>query len=399
MAHEKNPNNYELVGEIVAIFQRGQKWHANFQLNGKQQRRSLKTASKKEARRRAIQLEAEILQGRYRHVIEPPALASVIKDYTDFLRTERRAAKTMSKYQKIFARLMDLAERRRVRTIDAVDRRLMDAYRGERVEAGAAPKTVYTESVVIRQLVNFALSRGLITDDPLKGLRLKKPKPSPQPCWTQAEVEKILMASCEPERSRFLVLADSGMRVGELRHLTWDDLDFDRNAVHIQSKDGWQPKTGDRRSIPMTPRVRALLQSLPPRNRWVFTARPSKKYPQGGRQFSDRHLLVSLKRVLKKLGLDGHVHTFRHAFISHALTQGIPEAIVRQWVGHVDAEVIKLYTHIADASSQAAMQRLAGAENHKLQAGGHQEGANTDGSNSAQNQHTEGSQANEHNAN
>ena len=64
--------------------------------------------------------------------------------------------------------------------------------------------------------------------------------------------------------------------------------------------------------------------------------------------------VTSLKRVLKKLGLPGHVHTFRHAFISNALTQGIPEAILRQWVGHVDAEVIKLNTHIADVSSQAA---------------------------------------------
>src|SRR5260370_10895532 len=162
----------------------------------------------------------------------------------------------------------------------------MDAYRGERVEAGAAPKTVYTESVVIRQLVNFALSRGLINDDPLKELRLKKPKPSPQPCWTQTEVEKILSASCEPERSRFLVLADTGMRVGELRYLTWDDVDLDHNIVHIRPKEGWQTKTADRRSIPMTPRVRELLQSLPRRWRWVFTARPSTKYPQGGRQFS-----------------------------------------------------------------------------------------------------------------
>ncbi len=65
----------------------------------------------------------------------------------------------------------------------------------------------------------------------------------------------------------------------------------------------------------------------------------------------------------------------------------------------MDAEVIKLYTHIADASSQAAMQRLAGSENHKLQPGGHQEGANTDGPNSAQNQHSEGSQSNEHDTN
>jgi site-specific recombinase XerD len=97
------------------------------------------------------------------------------------------------------------------------------------------------------------------------------------------------------------------------------------------------------------------------------TAAPSRHYPAGGRQISDRRVLQYLKRVLKRLGLRGHVHTFRHSFISHALTQGIPEAIVRQWVGHVDQEILRHYTHIADAASQAAMQRLSAANQQLLQ--------------------------------
>jgi integrase len=68
-----------------------------------------------------------------------------------------------------------------------------------------------------------------------------------------------------------------------------------------------------------------------------------------------------LKPVLKSLGLSGHLHTFRHSFISHALTQGIAEAVVRRWVGHVDDEIIRRYTHIADEVSKAAMSRLAAA--------------------------------------
>jgi exosome complex RNA-binding protein Rrp42 (RNase PH superfamily) len=56
------------------------------------------------------------------------------------------------------------------------------------------------------------------------------------------------------------------------------------------------------------------------------------------------------------------LHTFRHSFISHALPQGIPEAMVRQWMGHVDQEVLRHYTHIVDAASQAAMQRLSAAQ-------------------------------------
>ena len=140
----------------------------------------------------------------------------------------------------------------------------------------------------------------------------------------------------------------------------------------------------------MTPRVQEMLRMVPRKGRWVFTAARSKKYPKGDHQFSDRHLLVSLKRVLKKLGLPGHVHTFRHAFISNALLRGIPEAIVRQWVGHVDAEVMKLYTHIADASSQAAMQRLAKADTSTCSGKEDaREGVKNNEKEPAQNQHIE----------
>ena len=127
-----------------------------------------------------------------------------------------------------------------------------------------------------------------------------------------------------------------------------------------------------------------------------FAARPSKKFPRGDHQFSDRHFLTALKLVLRKLGMPGHVHTFRHALISDALTRGTPEAIVRQWVGHVDAEIIRLYTHIADASSQAAMQRLT----KKTNRGSKKEGAGVEkhGQDSAQIQHNEENQKSGRNA-
>src|SRR5262245_8866078 len=115
MARDKKKHRFELVGDIVSIFPRGGRWYANFQQGGKQHRKALGTRSKKEARRRAIQLEAEILQGRYQRALPPPALAAAIAEYQKFLRTEGRAKKTLAKYAKIFERLQDLAGRRRVR--------------------------------------------------------------------------------------------------------------------------------------------------------------------------------------------------------------------------------------------------------------------------------------------
>ncbi len=180
------------------------------------------------------------------------------------------------------------------------------------------------------------------------------------------------------------------MRFGELAHLTWDDVDFTRNVLHIRAKGDWKPKTGDRRAVPMSPRVSALLRSSPRRGRWVVTAPPSPLYPRGDHQVSGRRLLRVLKRVLRQLGLPGHLHTFRHAFISTALTCGVAEALVREWVGHVDPDVLKLYTHIASEASQAAMKRFVGEAQGKEVVDGTARPERGPDSVSVQIQHTEG---------
>ena len=354
----KQSESYEPVGGNVSIFARHGWWHANYQLDGRQRRTALKTRSKREARRRAAQLDADLLAGKDPRRKPAPTVAEVRDKYLAYLRTEGRRPKTMTKYTAVLQGFVDLCAELHVGDISRLGLTVVDEHRSRRVKEKQMPKTVYTETVVIRQLINFALSRKMITEDPLTGLRLRKPKPTRQPCWTPAEVDRILIQATGPARSCFEMLRETGLRVGELIHLTWDDVDFDRGFVHVRAKDGWQPKTGDERSIPVSPALRATLAALSRHGRWVVTMPSTRTYPQLDRRISDRWLLYQLKRILKRLGLAGHVHTFRHSFISHALTSGTPESIVRQWVGHVDPEILKVYTHVADDISRRAMDRL-----------------------------------------
>lgn len=354
----RNSQPYEQIGELVAIFKRGKTWWANWQHAGRQHRKSLKTKSMKEARLRAVRLEADILTGEHQKKVKAASIADVITTYLQHLRTERRKPKTLMKYGGIFCRLSQIAEESGARTIDQITITFIDKYRHARVTAEVSAKTIYNETIVIRQLVNFAKTRGLMSSDPLAGLKLSEPKPTPQPCFAREEVEQILQSSVEPQRSIYVVLADTGARIGEIKWLTWDDVDFRRNVLHIRSKDDWTPKTGDQRAIPMTDRVRRLLSSRRRAHRWVFTAAPSRTYPNGDHQISERRLLRSLKRLLKKLNIKGHLHTFRHAFISHALSTGVPESVVRSIVGHVDERIIRHYTHIADQRLQDAVRNL-----------------------------------------
>lgn len=356
------------VGEVVSIYQRGKRWYANYQFEGKQCRESLQTCSQKQARVKALLLEAEILEGRHAKKVKAPTIGLAFTEYLAHLRTESKAAKTLQKVELVQRRVLDLAARRKAKSLLDLNLAFVDAYRAEAVQRKvkpAEPKTLLNETVIIRQLVNFALSRNMITSDPLRGLKLKKVKSKPQPCWTLDEVDLILATAKPPHKLALTLLAETGMRVGELKWLTWDDVDFEHGFLHIRTKPGWKPKTGDQRVVPMFPVVRALLQQLPRRFHWVLTSAPSKRYPAGDHQISERRLLQYLKGVLKRLKLRGHLHTFRHSFISNSLIDGAPEAVLRAWVGQLDPEVMKLYTHIADSASQAAMQRLAMAKSQR----------------------------------
>ncbi|MEQ8851175.1 site-specific integrase [Gimesia sp.] len=357
----KNVNtNNERVGEVASIFNRNGVWYINMQIRGKQMRKSLKTSNKKEARARALALERELLKGDTVKTVEsePVLITDAIEALIQSCKTEELRPKTISKYRQVLKDVAEFAESRNLYKLEQLDVRFVDAYRQHRKQKGAKPKTIYTEVGVIRRLLLFAKTRRMIDEDPLEGLRLTEPKTEPQPFWNLDQLDMVIKSSSKVHRPVFTFLAETGLRIGELRWLTWDDVDLKQGLIHIRPKDNWTTKTGNVRSIPISDRACEVLQAQPRHSRWVFTARASPKYPQGDHQVSERRLLESLKRTLKKLKLKGHLHTFRHSFISRAIVQGIPEAIIRSWVGHVDHKTLQHYTHIADQESQAAMQRL-----------------------------------------
>jgi hypothetical protein len=68
----KQVQPYELVGEFVSLFQRGRRWYAYYRGPDGPVRQSLRTSSKKEARRKAMAIERGLVSGELRRPSRAP---------------------------------------------------------------------------------------------------------------------------------------------------------------------------------------------------------------------------------------------------------------------------------------------------------------------------------------
>ncbi len=320
------------VGRFITILKRGRTYYAEVYANGQQTRQSLGTRNLKAAREEALDLDAKLQRGEMPTRPQRIELAEAIDLYLSYVEGEGRRPSTLKQYRYDLGAFLRHASGQGVRYLDQINLLLVEKFRASQRKAGFAEKTLQHRTIVVKQLIKWSEERDLLLRNPLKGLKVKKAQPSPQPCYTIEQVEVILDAAEGQQRDILEVLAFTGMRIGELVWLTWDDVDFDKGFIRIRPKDDWVPKHNRSRVIPMHGRAEAVLETVAKKHRWVFTALRSKEYPKGGHQISGVHVLERLKKILKKLGIEGHLHTFRHFFISHCANSGVPAFQLIKWV-------------------------------------------------------------------
>src|SRR5262245_35829274 len=105
----------------------------------------------------------------------------------------------------------------------------------------ASPKTVRNLKATISMMWSSAKAWGYVAHDALHGVVLPKPRRGYRFFLSVEEVQKILAAAREPFHTFYWLAAETGLRAGELCALTWDDIDFDRQLVHVRQS-AWQGK-------------------------------------------------------------------------------------------------------------------------------------------------------------
>ncbi len=135
----------------------------------------------------------------------------------------------------------------------------------------------------------------------------------------------------------------TGMRLGEARFLTWDDVDLAGKIILIRHgmKNGirWQPKTRSSvRRIAIVPELEVILKRLRKQNRknkWVFETRR-------GTQLSADNPTKRLGEICDGLGFEKHyvLHSLRKYWASTVAQQGMDWKVMLKMFGHSDFELI-----------------------------------------------------------
>lgn len=151
----------------------------------------------------------------------------------------------------------------------------------------------------------------------------------------------------------------TGMRLGELRSLTWDKVDFTRNEIRVRSSQSRRtvkdPKTGAGwRSIPMSALVREqLVERQATRIEGCDLVFPSHRLTPFDPANVRKRVLYE---ALDKAGLRRvKWHSLRHSAASLLAHSNASEKEVQAILGHSSIQVTKdLYTHLfANAKSDA----------------------------------------------
>lgn len=244
--------------------------------------------------------------------------------------------------------------------------------------------TIARIRTALSPIFSTAVKKELLLKNPVMNATTPKDTVIEERAYLDAEhCKKLLTIINEFNNSQLTrlirILLFTGMRIGEITGLHWNDVDFERSTLTIRyslyrSKGQYKlgtPKTkSSARVISLPPQVMETLmeqmdwqkqRKRDAGSRWidrgtVFTG-------EYGEYMNGNYVNSEFKELLKKHDFPNvHIHDLRHANASLLINMGVPVKVISEHLGHCDTRTTEnIYAHVfaetrakaADAISQA----------------------------------------------
>lgn len=301
--------------------------------------------------------------------LDPPTLADAWALWLAYRRAGTRPLRdsTLADYESIYRR--HIGPRLGAMPLAVVDgaaiARFLVALRAD----GASPKRASNVLVPLRACLRWHHRIGQLAPDPTPWFDAAAPAADERRILTIAQVEALTAATPAPYRAFVMTAAYTGMRMGELRALTWADIDLDTRTVavtktYFRERLQRSTKTGHDRTVPLPVHVaealRAWRHACPPSREGLVFPRASGR-PIDADDFRRRVFRPACERAGLPAGV--RFHDLRHTSASLYLQHGATVREVMDIHGWRQMQTALRYIHTVK-SLNAAADRLSAARGH-----------------------------------
>lgn len=210
---------------------------------------------------------------------------------------------------------------------------------------------------LLRTILRDAYADGKLARQIWQNVRLPRESKPPVRVLNREEQTKVEKLAFEQGRFEFILCLYTGIRLGELCALQWEDVDLERRRLIIRHGMQRISSGGSSRVAMGTPKSASSRREIPlPSFLCGMLAEQRRQAGEGarfvipgkdGKNCDMRTIQSRFKRLTVELGIDGaHIHTLRHTYATRCLENGMGIETLSALLGHSSPTVtLRYYAH------------------------------------------------------
>ena len=341
---------------MAYLRKKGKNYFVTFYYRGRKYDKSCRTNQRPVADNIRKQIEAQIANKSFR--IESVRQSS-IRTIGEFMEEYLAYSKINKAYKS--ERLDNLALNNLKKQIGNVPMDSLTTQRLEQFKSTLLKDYALTSvNIILRHLkaaFSKAVSWNYLEENPLKEVRLVRIPEKEGPFLTLDDIQELRKVM-ESGLYRDVIETGlyTGMRVSEIRNLSWDDIDFVGMKIRVRNTESFSTKSKRDRTVPLHPKLAELLalRAQIDHSPFVFLRTDMKQVDTGTAN-------KKFKEYCDLAGLDSrfHFHTLRHTFASHLAMSGVSLYFIQKILGHRSIETTaRTYAHLQPDPLLSAVKAL-----------------------------------------